>query len=521
MYNMSKRRRMIGGGDPHKIWVSYLNDPNFVNYLMGDASLHRLGIEKSDTDTVKQIFIESDPTTNKQYFKWILDGYRDGGNHLLEDVKVHMKNSLKQYSLLLVHHKIEGFERDIAHYCGLWGCERKKKMDGLFSLLSRFEEIESKSTREQRVRSDAKRVYEDDKILVISPQTVEASIFYGKGTKWCTSAKNEDVNMFDEYDNDGPLYIIIPKHPVRPQEKYQLHIATLTFMNEMDEQISMEDLEHHEESIIKLLRVLIVGQKESSMFAHDAGKLTSNAPLLLLLFENGVDPMYEVDGQVLYGVIHPIDDGGPWDQRMFNVLRTRVGKKTTKSMGTSALHILGYYYVFVKFLLEMGLDPNQRNGNSHTPLHLSFDPETIAVLLEYGADPNVQDNEGNTLLQKSWFMDTEKVRLLLKAGADPNIPNNNGTTPLHDTLDPEVVALLLEAGANPNTQDKSGKTPLHRLMLAYKESDRGLRSLEDLTPIILLLEAGANPTLRDENGKLPIDYTTNEAMIALLKDYMK
>jgi ankyrin repeat protein len=509
---MSKRRRMIGGGDPHKIWVSYLNEPNFVNYLMSDPSLHRLGIEKSDTDTVKQIFIESDPTTNKQYFKWILDGYRDGGNHLLEDVKVHMKNSLKQYSLLLVHHKIEGFERDIAHYCGLWGCERKRKMDGLFSLLSRFEEIESKSTREQRVRSDAKRVYEDDEILVISPQTVEASIFYGKGTKWCTSAKDEDDNMFDEYNDDGPLYVIIPKHPTRPQEKYQLHIATITFMDEMDEEISTEDLEHHQASINKLLRVLVTGQKESSMFVHNEDKLTSNGPLLLLLFENGVDPMYEVGGQVLYGLIKTIDNGGPWDQRLFDVLRRRVGKKTTKSVGDNALHILIHQHVFVKFLLEFGLDPNQRNKNGETPLRRSFDAESTALLLKYGADPNAQNNEGVTPLQTAMYSNTENVSLLLKAGADPNIPNNDGETPLHEVFHLGMIALLLEAGADPNTQDKHGRTPLHRLMLSTNK---------DLTPIILLLDAGANPNLSDRYEKLPIDYTTNEAMIALLKDYMK
>jgi hypothetical protein len=510
---MSKRRRMIGGGDPHKIWVSYLNEPNFVNYLMSDPSLHRLGIDKSDTDTVKQIFIESDPTTNKQYFKWILDGYRDGGNHLLEDVKVHMKNSLKQYSLLLVHHKIEGSERDITQYCGLWGCERKRKMDGLFSLLSRFEEIESKTTREQRVRSDAKRVYEDDKILVISPQTVEASIFYGKGTKWCTSAKDEEDNMFYEYDNDGPLYVIIPKHPKRPQEKYQLHIATLAFMDETDDAISKEDLTHYQESITKLLRVLIAGQKESSIFTHDGEKLTLNPTLLVLLFENGVDPMYEVGGQVLYSGLEPIDDGGPWDQRIFNILMTRVGKKTTKWSGANALHILGDYYVFVKFLLELGLDPNQRNNHGETPLlrHL-FDLDIIALLLKYGADPNIQDDEGKTPLLGLWGQGTGKIRLLLRAGANPNISDNKGITPLRLAHDPDTIALLLEAGADPNIVDEQGITPLHVLMLSYEG---------DLTSIILLLDAGANPNIRNKEGKRPIDLTTNAEIIALLKDHMK
>lgn len=54
----------------------------------------------------------------------------------------------------------------------------------------------------------------------------------------------------------------------------------------------------------------------------------------------------------------------------------------------------------VKYLLDRGLNPNNRNDNGETgllfALHGTPTPELIQLLINYGADPQIPDNSGVT-----------------------------------------------------------------------------------------------------------------------------
>ena len=94
----------------------------------------------------------------------------------------------------------------------------------------------SKSDEIRRTKQGAEKVYEDNKWLVVVPHTKEAAILYGKNTEWCTAAEKSE-NMFDYYNNQGPLYINIDKISNR---KYQFHFESKQFMDENDDEIESD-----------------------------------------------------------------------------------------------------------------------------------------------------------------------------------------------------------------------------------------------------------------------------------------
>jgi cytohesin len=142
---------------------------------------------------------------------------------------------------------------------------------------------------------------------------------------------------------------------------------------------------------------------------------------------------------------------------------------------------------FVKYLLDLGSDPNGRGWWGTVPLveavggiseygRAGPGREVVELLLARGADVNLRGSEGSTaLFSASADGMTECVQVLLAAGADPDIPDDEGRTALMAAAsckrddgfqdlppnDPaEVVAMLLDAGANPCAVDNRGQTAL-------------------------------------------------------------
>ena len=54
------------------------------------------------------------------------------------------------------------------------------------------------------------KLYEDERWLLVKPNTYEGSCYYGSSTKWCTAAKNNTTH-FKDYSERGNLYYIIDK----------------------------------------------------------------------------------------------------------------------------------------------------------------------------------------------------------------------------------------------------------------------------------------------------------------------
>ncbi len=157
-------------------------------------------------------------------------------------------------------------------------------------------------------------------------------------------------------------------------------------------------------------------------------------------------------------------------------------------------------------------------------------PEKIALLLEAGADPNTRDRDANTplhLVARGVAARAEiAATTLLAAGADVNAPNSEGRTPLHNAVgSPPMMLLLLQAGADLNARTHLGETPLHMAADRVRNSagittlveagaELDARTIDGRTPLHVarqthrpaavrkLLEFGADPSARDAAGNL-------------------
>ena len=128
--------------------------------------------------------------------------------------------------------KIE--DKDINHYSSLPQLYEKVR-----PFMENPNQASSHSEEVRIAKEGAEKVYEDDSWLIIIPRTEEAAKYYGKNTQWCTAADNN--NQFDNYNNQGPLFINIDK---TSNEKYQFHFESDQFMDETDTQIEAPIIEN-------------------------------------------------------------------------------------------------------------------------------------------------------------------------------------------------------------------------------------------------------------------------------------
>lgn len=71
-------------------------------------------------------------------------------------------------------------------------------------------ETYTSKSQEKKVESEADKIYEDDRVLIVKPLSHAASCKYGMGTKWCTTQSSP--GYFDKYTSgDSVLYYLMMK----------------------------------------------------------------------------------------------------------------------------------------------------------------------------------------------------------------------------------------------------------------------------------------------------------------------
>jgi len=113
-----------------------------------------------------------------------------------------------------------------------------KSFDDLYEklrLLQPYIEEEEEKAELKSAEKDVEKIYNSENYLILTPKTEEASCAYGRNTRWCT-ASTGSYNYFNQYNNQGPLYIIINK---KTNQKHQFHFASKQYMDEDDDPVEI------------------------------------------------------------------------------------------------------------------------------------------------------------------------------------------------------------------------------------------------------------------------------------------
>lgn len=106
--------------------------------------------------------------------------------------------TLAKFNNHLENHRIPVDRRDINSYEDWSAVERENS-------------IATIKHDQKRLEKEVIKVLETDEWLVIKPLTMESSLTYGAGTKWCTAMKN-NKEYFYRYSNNGVLTYAINKN---------------------------------------------------------------------------------------------------------------------------------------------------------------------------------------------------------------------------------------------------------------------------------------------------------------------
>ena len=185
-----------------------------------------------------QVIASADPTPNKELTFWLCLNYANNGIARWEDIDSKAVPALLKFKALLRKPNLNPplQIRDINQIKGL---------SALTDITEKYQEKETQSNSQLADQEEAnfykskqaELIYNDNQVKVIVPKTKEAAIFFGKGTRWCTAAKNN--NYFTQYNRQGPLYIVIIKGT---NEKYQFHWESRQFMDSADQSINPNKL---------------------------------------------------------------------------------------------------------------------------------------------------------------------------------------------------------------------------------------------------------------------------------------
>jgi hypothetical protein len=193
----------------------------------------------NESEQLFNFVLSCDPDPVKKNSQWLLTQILRKQNAMpMEDLRT-ASETLTKYDEMKKARQIPANKSDINSF---------KSLSDLYLVIrGEVQQIQTADEQEkQEMLAQSDVLINDDRILVVSPNTVQAARYWGRNTEWCTAygdAKGRHPtrtdNYFDYYNTKGKLYVVIEKEN---KTYWQLHFESGQFMDVNDTSFPIENL---------------------------------------------------------------------------------------------------------------------------------------------------------------------------------------------------------------------------------------------------------------------------------------
>ena len=167
----------------------------------------------TNVEGVLDHFVQNDPSGNNKYLMWMVKMYvnpeeRGTSPNDISSLVQRFHNNIDRIHPALIM-SMDIFDPNSRIVTSPKNLDSYDDFSQIERVLDEIESIQTRKEKEEEAKSGVDKLYEDDRWLLVRPNTHEGSCYYGAATKWCTSAK--DAKHFDDYSKTGNLFYIIDK----------------------------------------------------------------------------------------------------------------------------------------------------------------------------------------------------------------------------------------------------------------------------------------------------------------------
>ena len=194
----------------------------YKDKILGRAKGDRHSGVSDETDILS--FVQNLESKYSKYTEWVLVRWLQD-DFLIEDMP-RVEAAIAEFDA-----KKRGLEKkDINQY---------QTLNELEDAVGLLDHIKSARQQKQEIKTTGiRKIVDNDSILLAQILTEEAAILVGRGTAWCTAYTEHD-NKFNEYNSQGPVYILIDKST---NEKFQIHYQTAQVKDSYNEDYDYQKL---------------------------------------------------------------------------------------------------------------------------------------------------------------------------------------------------------------------------------------------------------------------------------------